>query len=491
MSDKPPLNQHAELSVICSVMKHPECLSAFDALSPADFTQSTFGQIFAVMRELAGDGRAITPATVNWDPPEEQIAKYGHDWEVEWASLVAVIKEGRLREGIARELGLDWEKCAAMTTPTLVLEASKRVKAAEAEAGKWKSWVEKYVPSPGQKAITWEALETGKDILKQQGTSLEYIVDEIIPKHRVTMLFGQEKSGKSIIALDMVTHIANGVRWLNRRTVKTPCLYIDLEDGIVGAYIGWLRGVGDEEVRFITIRSENGVPPLDDPGLLALCSQMQPVIVLDSLHKLFTREKERKGGSAWNSGDYEPVLEKIRQLCVAGATVILIHHATKADEDQYRDSSAIGANVDFLFAVVGDEPQDGVKRIHLIGKPSRGAQPPTLHILAFPHIIEQGHLCVDSGLESQEEAALKVMQEVEANGPAESKRALFKRIKGRGESRLEAIDKAIGLGWLKVSESGEINLGSKPLFTPGNARVTAKSVASGNTWGNGNDNAPF
>jgi archaellum biogenesis ATPase FlaH len=491
MSDKPPLNQHAELSVICSVIKHPECFSAFDELSPADFTQSTFGQIFAVMRELASDGRVITPATVNWDPPEEQIAKYGHDWEVEWASLVAVIKEGRLREGIARELGLDWEKCAAMTTPTLVLEASKRVKAAEAEAGKWKSWVEKYVPTLGQKTITWEALATEDDILAQQGSTLDYVVDEIIPKHRVTMLFGQEKSGKSIIALDLCKHVANGALWLNRKTAKTPCLYLDLEDGIVGAYIAWLKGVGEEKIRFITIRSENGIPQLDDPGLLALCAEIQPLIVLDSLHKLFSRNKEGRYGSAWQSSDYEPVLEKIRQLCVAGATVILIHHSTKSNDEQYRDSSAIGANVDFMFAVVGDEPADGVKRIHLIGKPSRGAQPPTLHILAFPHIIEQGHLCVDSGLESQEEAALRAMKEVEANGPAESKRALLKRIKGRGESKLEAINTAIEQGWLKVSESGEINIGSKPLFAPGNGRETLKSGASGNAWGNGNDNAPF
>ena len=321
---------------------------------------------------------------------------------------------------------------------------------------------------------------------QQEYKPVAYIVDEIIPKHRVTMLFGQEKSGKSIIAWDLLKHIANGVTWLNRKAIKTPCMYIDLEDGILGSYIGWLKNVGTEKVRFVTIRSENGIPALDDKGLLAMCVEMQPVIVLDSLHKLFTREKERKGASAWNAGDYEPVLEKIRQLCVAGATVILIHHSTKADNEQYRDSSAIGANVDFLFAVVGDEPVSGVKRIHLIGKPSRGAQPPTVHILAFPHIIEHGHLCVDAGLEKEDIAAYAAAKEVRDNGPAESRTALWKRVGGRKGDGLEAIKQAIAFGYLKESDGGELNLGSMPLtapepywFTTKPMRVPMEQIAAG------------
>ena len=495
MSDKPPvrldMNQHAELAVIASILKHPPCISAFDELSPADFTQSTFGQIFAVMRDLAANGLAITPATVGFNLPEDQIMWHGHDWENEWSSLVSVIKEGRLRTGIARELGLPPEKSEQMTTPALVLEASKKAKEYEAESAKWRGWVEKYVPSLGQKAISWEAQITEDEMLEQQGSALEYIVDEIIPKQRVTMLFGQEKSGKSIIALDLCKHVTNGVPWLNHKTIKTPCLYIDLEDGILGSYIAWIKGVGDEQIRFITHRSQSGIPQLDDPGLLAICAEKKPLIVLDSLHKLFSRNKEGKFGSAWQSSDYEPVLEKIRQLCVAGATVILIHHATKSDEEQYRDSSAIGANVDFLFAVVGDDPVNGVKRIHLKGQPSRGAQPPTIHILAFPHIIEQGHLCLDAGLEEEEDAALLVAQEVEAHGPAASKRALVKRLKGRTETRLAAIDKATQLGWLIVSESGEINLGSRPLFGPKTGRETLQREESGNALGISEEDAPY
>jgi archaellum biogenesis ATPase FlaH len=344
--------------------------------------------------------------------------------------------------------------------------------------------------------LHWESLQTEDDIIAQQGSRLAYIVDEIVPKQRITLLFGSEKSGKTVIALDLLKYVANGQPWLNRKTTKTSCLYLDFEDGVVGAYIAWLKDVGEEKIRFITLRSEKGIPALNDPALLSLCAQRQPLIVLDSLHKLFGRNKEGKFGSAWQSSDYEPVMEKIRQLCVAGATVILIHHATKSDIEQYRDSSAIGANVDFLFAVVGDEPDAlGVKRIHLKGQPSRGAQPPTLHILAFPHIIEHGHLCLDAGLEAEDEIARRAVREIAKNGPANNKSDLAERMKGRKSNALHGIASALRQKWLIENEKGQIDLGDVQM--PENGREPLRELTqseftgtNSGTSGTGTKNYP-
>lgn len=342
-----------------------------------------------------------------------------------------------------------------------------------------------------KRTIAWEGLETETDIVRQQGSMLRYIVDEIVPEQRITLLFGSEKAGKSIIALDLLKHVANGKPWLNRKTTKTPCLYLDFEDGVLGAYIAWLSGVGDEKVRFVTVRSENGLPAIDDPGLLAICREKRPLIVLDSLHKIFGRNRTGGVGSAWQSSDFEPVLERIRQLCVAGATVILIHHSTKSDGEQYRDSSAIGANVDFLFAVVGDEPDAlGVKRIHLKGQPSRGAQPPTLHILAFPHIIEHGHLCLDAGLEVEDDSARRAWNVVAKHGPAKNKSDLAKQMKLRTKTALAGIASALRQGWLIESELGEVNLGQAPGNVREAIREAAKPELMGNNSGSAQENYP-
>jgi archaellum biogenesis ATPase FlaH len=494
MSDKLPstfFNQTAEIAVVCSILKHHQFFPEFEALSVNDFTQGVFRDVFARTRELHDAGTYITTATVGIDVATEEWAiTYGQDWEEEFQGLVKVIKECSRRRRMVNALGLDIEKSEGMSTPALALEFSKKSKEYEAQAKEAQTYVDEYMgAATAKKTIEWKTLDTEDEIINQQGTSIVYVVDEIIPKNRVTMLFGQEKTGKSIIALDICKHVANGKQWLNRATVRTPCLYIDLEDGILGSYIGWVQKVGEEKIRFITLRTKDGIPNLDDPGLLAMCAEVQPLVVLDSLHKFFSREKPGKYGSAWQSDQYEPVLEKVRQLCVAGATVLVIHHATKADEEQYRDSSAIGANVDFIFAVTAEkQDSNGVKRVQMIGKPSRGAQPPTIHILAFPHIIQSGHLCLDAGLEDEENAAWLAALEVKPpNPPAKNKTQLAKRLSGKESSKYPAIDLAIQKGWIVKGPNGEMCFGKGP----GSAPEVELSEASGSIFGSADDHEQF
>ena len=100
-------------------------------------------------------------------------------------------------------LGLDIEKAEGMSTPTLALAFNKKAKEYEAQAKEAQAYVDEYIGAAAKKTVEWATLATEDEIVAQQGTSIAYLVDEIIPKNRVTMLFGQEKSGKSIIALDL------------------------------------------------------------------------------------------------------------------------------------------------------------------------------------------------------------------------------------------------------------------------------------------------
>ena len=84
-----------------------------------------------------------------------------------------------------------------------------------------------------------------------------------------------------------------------------------------------------------------------------------------------------------------------------------------------------------------------------------------------------------------------VAQEVEKTGPAKNKTALAKRMPGRYQKNLESIVKAVELGWLKVSESGEINLGSKPLFGREFGRESGVTQPTGISAGIGNQDDVF
>jgi len=234
--------------------------------------------------------------------------------------------------------------------------------------------------------FTFDDLRTEVELMEEQGVEIKYAIDKLVPLRRITMLYGQEKSCKSLLSFYYAKCAANGVKVFGHYdSMKMPSIYLDAEDGVLGNYIGWMHKIGKEQVRFRTLGT--GIPALADPYLLEICKKHQPLLVVDSLHKFTSKDVKT---NAWKSDDMEPVLQKLRDLCTAGATVILIHHATKGDPTIYRDSSVIGAGVDFLFALVGEDVAGGVKHVRLLGQPSRGAQPPSLLLKAFPCLIEQG-----------------------------------------------------------------------------------------------------
>jgi len=241
-----------------------------------------------------------------------------------------------------------------------------------------------------RRMFEWDDLLEEEEIIRRQGVTLKYAIDQLVPLRRVTMLYGQEKSCKSLVALYAGKCVANGVRFLDTYpTRKMPVLYFDAEHGVVGEYLVWMQKVGEGPIRFRTL--ETGIPPLDDPCLMKICQEMKPLIIIDSLHKF-----NIGGGSSWASATMEPIMAKIQRLTTLGATVILIHHAVRAEADRYADSFAIGANVDFLIAVVAQPPEpNGVRKITMIGKPSRGAVPPTLKLIAFPHLKALGKMVLD------------------------------------------------------------------------------------------------
>jgi hypothetical protein len=64
----------------------------------------------------------------------------------------------------------------------------------------------------------------------------------------------------------------------------------------------------------------------DDPLLLRFARRYKPLIIFDHLAKFFK-------GNLDKPKDIEPFLEKLKQLVVAGATVIVLHHVPKDDDE--------------------------------------------------------------------------------------------------------------------------------------------------------------
>jgi DNA primase len=112
-------------------------------------------------------------------------------------------------------------------------------------------------------------LLTELEVRERQKDVTPYLVDRLIPLQSITMFFGEEKSGKSLLVTYLAKCIVNGQKVFGVLPVsKRPVLYLDLEnssDDIAGM-TEHFEGIGQEPIRYKTRLT--GCPELDSPGLL-------------------------------------------------------------------------------------------------------------------------------------------------------------------------------------------------------------------------------
>ena len=230
-----------------------------------------------------------------------------------------------------------------------------------------------------------EDLFTAREIAEGVADLEPCIVAKLFPRGAISMLYGQEKNGKSILTYYIAKCVANGVKVFGKyETVKTPVLYLDLEnsDQDIENFQKLFARVGPEEVHYRNRKTT--VPTLASPGFLRFCEKYKPLVILDSLTK-----HTPPGADPFNPRDMSQFSDLMLNACAAGATIIMIHHSTRADDERYANSYAIGAGVVRSFCVISlDRPKLG--QVRLEGKLFRGDAPVSENLIAFPVITEQG-----------------------------------------------------------------------------------------------------
>ena len=57
----------------------------------------------------------------------------------------------------------------------------------------------------------------------------EWLVDRVIQKHSSAVIFGESRIGKSFLALDLATKLANGESWFGYPVKKSDVIYFPAE----------------------------------------------------------------------------------------------------------------------------------------------------------------------------------------------------------------------------------------------------------------------
>lgn len=195
--------------------------------------------------------------------------------------------------------------------------------------------------------------------LAEASAGLRWLVKGVVPADSVGMVFGASGTFKSFIALDLALHVAHGLTWLGRRTTQGPVLYIAAEGGS-GLHKRVQAWHTQRRIR-TTAQAPFFVLPMaldlaDGAWRVAEAAEALGVrpalVIIDTLSQTYSGEE--------NSAN--EVAAYMRELGVRfrakwGAAVAVIHHSGHLATERPRGSSAMRANLDWMFGVFRDEQE--------------------------------------------------------------------------------------------------------------------------------------
>lgn len=181
----------------------------------------------------------------------------------------------------------------------------------------------------------------------------EFVVDGLVEHGALVSVIGPPGVGKSTVALDMACHIATGMRWQGRDTLKTRVLYMPGEglSGVVQRLRAW------SALHKIDIATDlmlaNNIIQLGASreawGELAgyIIRNEIGLVIFDTFARMAVGLEEN---SATEVGKAVVRFDQIRRLTNAG--VMIVHHTVKGNDQMSRGSSALNGALESEIAVL-------------------------------------------------------------------------------------------------------------------------------------------
>lgn len=195
-----------------------------------------------------------------------------------------------------------------------------------------------------EKLTVLSSLESWESIRSKE-IKIEWIVDRLIPKESITLLFGKGGIGKTWLTLDMARCIGMGTPYLGLSTVKTNVVFIDFENPLAVLNTRTQKLGETEGVYFW--RANNGLigAPKLDKNDYALYKQLPSgsILIFDTLRASQDRDENK-------SNEMGLIMGRLKELRDMGFTIILLHHTAKNSEKIAKGSTAI---VDLADHILG------------------------------------------------------------------------------------------------------------------------------------------
>ena len=344
----------SEAAVLGAVLEDAGALAKVlgTGLEARDFSGEGDALVWTIASRLARQGGAADAVTVRAELERSGLLeRVGGSARI--ASLLDAMPDVANVEHYARLVRLDAARRRLATAARAAAEAPQDVSA---------------LASLRERLVALEALGSGKAADAAEWRTLAAIAADPAALEpppvvaagfawsgRVTLFAGAPKAGKSTTARHVAASVSAGRQFLSHPSLAGTVLVANLEEHTADAARGLIEARADADKIVLADRLPEGVA-----DLRRAAERYHPAfVVIDSLAAFAAGRIADPSSSA----QWTPLMLELTALARdSGAALLLIHHATKST-GTYRDSSAIGANVDCILEMTPDERDATARKI--------------------------------------------------------------------------------------------------------------------------------
>lgn len=201
---------------------------------------------------------------------------------------------------------------------------------------------------------------TFQDLMEDE-TRQRWIVDDLIPRNSISMMFGAPKAGKSFVAYDLALHIANGMPWCGK-DVERGAVFVVCGEGRIGVtkrikawgkhYIqngDWSKVPFFLSERAVKIGAE-GEAEILQQVIHEMCMEHKvhpALVVIDTVARCFGAGDE---SSNQDMGNFISLIDNYIKSAF-NTSVLLIHHTGHMSKQRARGASALSGALDAAFSI--------------------------------------------------------------------------------------------------------------------------------------------
>ncbi len=320
-------------------------------------------------------------------------------------------------------------------------------------------WSEPEPPSLLSSLLRWN------DILSLD-VKVEYLLDKLIPKGGITLLFGRGGIGKTSLTLQIGRAIAEGLPFGELETIKTPVYYIDFENPVgvlkeriecignaLKDQIGW---AGNAENFYVWHLSCSPQPPRLDTNDWVLYKQLPPgLLIFDTLRASHLADEN-------DSQDMAVVISRLKELREAGFTILLLHHTPKGNEGIYKGSTALLDLLDHCLSIEELKGEDTIEfdkeNTYRLGARLKTRYEPYHIYLKFNPDIKGFEFAKDPDIELMENMYEILTEEGRPLNQTEFSKTVREKMSIAKSKTEKLIKKGIGIFWVEDKEAGKRGL---------------------------------